>query len=55
LLKNEIDNENKIKLIDGIQSDLKNAYLNEKINKEHYDLLKEMILEYKNKDNTNNK
>jgi hypothetical protein len=48
LLKNEIDNENKPKLINEIQSDLDDAYSKEKINEKHYNLLKEKVSEFEN-------
>ena len=45
LLKNKIDNENKMKLINEIQAELEDAYLKEKISEKHYNLLKEKISE----------
>jgi YVTN family beta-propeller protein len=53
ILKDTTTNNEKIKLLNEIQSDLNDAYLKKKIDKEHYDLLKAMILEYKNKNNNN--
>ena len=47
LLRNTDNNDEKIKLSDEIQSDLNDAYLKKKIDKEHYYLLKEMVSEYK--------
>ena len=45
VLKNTTNNEKKIELLNDIQSDLNKVYLEAKIDKEHYDLLKEMISE----------
>ena len=49
LLKNRIDKEDKIKLINELDTKLDNAYLQEKMSKEHYTLLKEKISEMANK------
>ena len=49
LLKNTNNNDEKIKLSNKIQSDLNDAYLKKKIDKEHYDLLKEMVSEFEDK------
>lgn len=38
-----------MKVIDDIMSNLDDAYLKKKIDKEHYDLLKEKISEFENK------
>jgi hypothetical protein len=54
LLKDTSNNDEKIKLLNEIQSDLNDAYLKNKIDKEHYDLLKEKISELEKK-NSNNK
>ena len=54
LLKNTNNNDEKIKLLDEIQSDLNDAYLKKKIDKDHYDLLKEMISELENNNNNDN-
>ena len=49
VLKNTNNNAEIIKLLEEIQSDLNDAYLKKKIDKEHYDLLKGMISELNNK------
>jgi YVTN family beta-propeller protein len=51
VVKNINNNDEKIKLLEEIQSDLNDAYLKKKIDKEHYDLLKEMISELENNKN----
>jgi YVTN family beta-propeller protein len=50
-LKNTTNNEKKIELLNDIQSDLNKVYLEAKIDKEHYDLLKEMISKLNNNKN----
>jgi hypothetical protein len=50
-VKNIYNNNEKLKFLEEIHSDLNNVYLKKKIDKEHYDLLKEMISEFK--ENTN--
>ncbi|MGH9980766.1 MAG: hypothetical protein ACRD6U_04330 [Nitrososphaeraceae archaeon] len=56
ILKNANNNDEKINLLDEIQTDLNDAYLKKKIDKEHYDLLKEMLSELeKNNNNGENR
>lgn len=54
-LQNTINNEDKVKLINELNSKLDDSYLQEKIDKEHYNLLKEKISEMEKKNNNSNK
>ena len=60
IFKKEIDslnsltnNEDKIKLFNNIRSDIEDAYSKEKVTEKHYNLLKEKISEFENKNKNN--
>jgi hypothetical protein len=60
VFKKEIDsfntltnNEDKIKLLNKLYSDIEDAYSKEKINEKHYNLLKKKISDYENNHSTN--
>jgi hypothetical protein len=55
ILKDTSTNDEKIKLLNEIQSDLNDAYLKKKIDKEHYDFLTEKVSEFGNKKNDNDR
>jgi hypothetical protein len=47
------DNEDKMKLLNKIHSDIEDAYSKEKLTEKHYSLLKEKILDYENSHSVN--
>jgi hypothetical protein len=60
VFKKEIDsfntltnNEDKIKLLNRLYSDIEDAYSKEKVNEKHYNLLKKKISDYENNNSTN--
>lgn len=60
VFKKEIDslntltnNEDKMKLLNKIHSDIEDAYSKEKVNEKHYYLLKEKVSNYGNSHSTN--
>ena len=53
-LQNTYNKHEKIKLLNNMQSNLNDAYLKKKIDKEHYDLVKEMISELENNNKNDN-
>jgi predicted small metal-binding protein len=60
VFKKEIDsfntltnNEDKIKLLNKLYSDIEDAHSKEKINEKHYNLLKKKISDYENNHSTN--
>jgi YVTN family beta-propeller protein len=52
-LKNILSNEDNLKLMDDLEAELDDAYLEEKIDKEHYALFKDKIIELKKGNNSN--
>jgi hypothetical protein len=47
------NNEDKIKLLNKLHSDIEDAYSKENVNEKHYNLLKEKISDYKNSNSIN--
>ena len=52
-MKRHICNEDKMKLLAKIHSDIEDAYSKEKVKEKHYNLLKEKISDYENSHSVN--